>query len=839
MTAIYDESESFQDVDGKPIVNGFIYIGLPNSDTKANLITIFLDRSLTTSIANPQRTDSFGKAVNKIHVASTFSILVTDENDVQKFSDADAGGRISATGTLVLGNVAGINDITAIASPTLTAYEDKQQFSLTIANDNTGPVTLKIDALAIIPVKNEGVDLAAGRLQAGTVYVFIYNSIGPIFQLASTSGGDVSGPSSSTDGNVVLFDQTTGKLIKDSGINVSALGGVSGPGSSVANNVVSFLDTSGNKLKDSGVAVASLGDVDGPAGSTIGNLPSFFDATGKKLQDSNKRAIDVVTGPSMVAEDEVVLFDGTTGRIIKGSGKLISDLIEGPTQSIVGNFPEFIDLIGKNVGDSGVGAKNLFLRELVKLISSPINITIADDGKIFECDTTGGNININLPDSSTLSATDKLRFSIFLGAGNPLTLFLNVAGTDEINAGITQLGINKTFDFVYIVLDQVNGRWKASSFEIAGGVEGPSSAVNNNLAAFDATTGKLIKDSGLALSSLVTASSTTNFTNKTYDANNTGNNLTNIDIGNSIAASQAEAIAGIDNSKLVTVLRVAQEIASVVTALINKTFDAKGTGNNLSNIDIVNCIKASQGEAEAGLEDTKLLTSLRVAQAIAAQAGAGSVTPGSTNTFTNKSIDADGPGNVITNIDIGNCIAASQAEAQAGIENTKLLTSLRVAEAIAAQAGGGGAFRGAFVKYTVDPVLASATAQIIAWDAEEYDTDGIHDNLTNNSRLTVPAGVTRVVLKAQIIMLDYTVTGGRRIQLRKNGSLNFSGRGYVGARGVAGGESIGNGLSFVTPVLNVVPGQYFELDAYQNSGINIALSDANGDSCWFAMEIIE
>ena len=58
--------------------------------------------------------------------------------------------------------------------------------------------------------------------------------------------------------------------------------------------------------------------------------------------------------------------------------------------------------------------------------------------------------------------------------------------------------------------------------------------------------------------------------------------------------------------------------------------------------------------------------------------------------LTNKTIDADGTGNVLSNIDIGNAIAASQAEAEAGTDNTKLVTSLRVAQAITALAGGPG-----------------------------------------------------------------------------------------------------------------------------------------------------
>lgn len=58
-------------------------------------------------------------------------------------------------------------------------------------------------------------------------------------------------------------------------------------------------------------------------------------------------------------------------------------------------------------------------------------------------------------------------------------------------------------------------------------------------------------------------------------------------------ASQAEAEAGTDNTKLVTPLRVAQRVTS---------------------------IQSSQAEAEAGADNTKLMTPLRTAQAIAALA---------------------------------------------------------------------------------------------------------------------------------------------------------------------------------------------------------------------------
>ena len=150
---------------------------------------------------------------------------------MQIFSDPDAGSFAASIGTLALRNVVGINTLTSLADPTITQYVDQQEYSFKAANNNTGPVTMNVDDNGAIPIKNEGADLAANRLVAGTIYKIIFNSTGDIFQLASSSGGDVSGPGSSVDDNIVVFDGATGKLIKDSGVPLSGLGGgdVTGP----------------------------------------------------------------------------------------------------------------------------------------------------------------------------------------------------------------------------------------------------------------------------------------------------------------------------------------------------------------------------------------------------------------------------------------------------------------------------------------------------------------------------------------------------------------------------------------------------------------------------------
>jgi hypothetical protein len=53
-----------------------------------------------------------------------------------------------------------------------------------------------------------------------------------------------------------------------------------------------------------------------------------------------------------------------------------------------------------------------------------------------------------------------------------------------------------------------------------------------------------------------------------------------------------------------------------------------------------------------------------------------------------------------------------------------------------ATSSGGGYTQGARVYNSASQAIASATTTYIAWNSESYDTDGIHDTATNNSRLT-------------------------------------------------------------------------------------------------------
>lgn len=90
------------------------------------------------------------------------------------------------------------------------------------------------------------------------------------------------------------------------------------------------------------------------------------------------------------------------------------------------------------------------------------------------------------------------------------------------------------------------------------------------------------------------------------------------------AASQAEAEAGTDNAKAMTPLRVAQAMAALIPAGVPparqiQTSGLATGGGDLSADRTINVAAAAQAEAEAGTDNAKAMTPLRTAQAITAQ----------------------------------------------------------------------------------------------------------------------------------------------------------------------------------------------------------------------------
>lgn len=141
--------------------------------------------------------------------------------------------------------------------------------------------------------------------------------------------------------------------------------------------------------------------------------------------------------------------------------------------------------------------------------------------------------------------------------------------------------------------------------------------------------------------------------------------------------------------------------------------------------------------------------------------------------------------------------------------------------------------RGAMVKKTADQIGADYSAgATIAFDAEVYDTDAIHDTVTNNSRLTVPARVRYVRCGCTVTFANLTAGVDLTVVIRKNGSSSYDGvpQQCVDAASAAPCVNLTSGS------VPVVAGDYFEVVAFSPTD---ASSDITAARTTFWMDLLE
>jgi hypothetical protein len=122
-------------------------------------------------------------------------------------------------------------------------------------------------------------------------------------------------------------------------------------------------------------------------------------------------------------------------------------------------------------------------------------------------------------------------------------------------------------------------------------------------------------------------------------------------------------------------------------------------------------------------------------------------------------------------------------------------------------------FVGCRAYFTASVTLATATSTAVAWTAEDFDTDGFHDNATNNSRFTIPTGKDGKYSMTYHLLLDPLSGNQFDTLVKKNGSNAESF--YWSCAGAFS--------TSVTRVFSAVAGDYFQIFVSQNSGSNKTL----------------
>jgi len=125
-------------------------------------------------------------------------------------------------------------------------------------------------------------------------------------------------------------------------------------------------------------------------------------------------------------------------------------------------------------------------------------------------------------------------------------------------------------------------------------------------------------------------------------------------------------------------------------------------------------------------------------------------------------------------------------------------------------------FHGAYVYKSTSQSLANDTQTAITFDSEVTDTDGYHDNSTNNTRLTVPTGLGGNYAVTGTITFTGNATGARYVVVKKNGNIFF----YT----VLNNNGTVEMMSQATQVIPLAAGDYVELFGIQTSGGSLNVS---------------
>lgn len=135
-------------------------------------------------------------------------------------------------------------------------------------------------------------------------------------------------------------------------------------------------------------------------------------------------------------------------------------------------------------------------------------------------------------------------------------------------------------------------------------------------------------------------------------------------------------------------------------------------------------------------------------------------------------------------------------------------------------------FHGAKAYNTANQTINNTSAALTL-DAEEYDTDGFHDNASNNSRMTIPAAMGGY----------YSLKGGVGVNAANNGWIGFKLNGTTLIRGLA--DSLGSASQYYQAVADVqlAAGDYVELFVATDANMTVGGGGTDNQK-WFSIQLM-
>jgi len=204
----------------------------------------------------------------------------------------------------------------------------------------------------------------------------------------------------------------------------------------------------------------------------------------------------------------------------------------------------------------------------------------------------------------------------------------------------------------------------------------------------------------------------------------------------------------------------------------------------------------------------------------------GQVLKKATNTDMDFVWSADSAGMTNPMTTTGDTIYSSSGStpARLGIGTTgQVLTVAGGVPSWATPSAGGASFVGAVVYNTTDQTISNNTLTVLNFNAERTDTNGFHDNATNNSRITIPTGYGGKYLIWCLLEWAANGTGTRGVRL----NINNNYPGSNSATQVVNATTTYESQNQFVFYRELSVGDYVTLQVRQTSGGNL---DAGGSS---------
>ncbi len=264
---------------------------------------------------------------------------------------------------------------------------------------------------------------------------------------------------------------------------------------------------------------------------------------------------------------------------------------------------------------------------------------------------------------------------------------------------------------------------------------------------------------------------------------------------------------------------------------------------------------ADQTEMDAGTDDLRFVTPKKFRDTAATDAQRGTLRTATiaqteTGTNDNRAVTPEAfAGTAAAEGQIGTIAVADQATVDAGLDDTQAVTPAK----LSAFPNLAGNRRGALATHSINfpapntggtnPFPQSPSPH--PFNTTVFDSEGvdeIHNDSSNNTRLTVPVGSGITAIRLTFGCEWDTDPGGRRhMQIRKNGGTGGVDPSMANFKPFSTFEVAGNGgpkgSQIISPIISVAEGDYFEC-FLETQAAQTDPTNTIANQSWFEMEVI-